>query len=109
MKITFSPQRRGDTLELHRVGDTLTVNGEAFDFSKLGEGDRLPAEAMSSQWFVGPVTRADGVLQLTIMLPLPINYSPAQAFPEPLVLTGDGPVALPQPLPVPDAAQEPEA
>jgi hypothetical protein len=109
MKITLSPQRRDDTLELHRSGDTLTVNGEAFDFSKLGEGDRLPAEAIASEWFAGPVTRIDGDLQLIILLPLPANYSPAQAFPEPLVLTGDGPVALPQPLPSPQVAQEPEA
>jgi hypothetical protein len=109
MIVNLSPQRRDDSLELHRTGDTLIVNGEAFNFHPLGEGDRLPAEAMSSGWFAGPVTRINGELELTILLPLPANYSPAQAFPEPVVLKGDGPVPLPPPLPLPRILRETQA
>lgn len=98
MKIMFSPQRLNEILVASRVGDVLTLNGEAFDFGPLGEGDSLPSSAMQSKWFAGPVTRTSGNLVVTLLLPLPINFSPAQAFPEPLMLTRDGPVKLPQPL-----------
>lgn len=109
MKVLLSPQRRDDNLVVSRAGDALTVNGLVFDFSQMGEGDILPAEAIDSTWFAGPVTRTSGELVLTLFLPLPTNYSPAQAFPEPLTLTADGPVSLPQPLPTPEAAEEPNA
>lgn len=101
MKIDLSPQRRDDTLEVSRTGDTLTLNGETFDLSQVGEGDTLPAVAIKSGWFTGPVTRTNGELALTLLLPMPFNYSPAQAFPEPLTLNCDGPVTLPGPLPAP--------
>jgi hypothetical protein len=109
MKIQFSPQRRDDTLVVVRSGDTLTVNGEEFDLSRVGEGEILPAHAIASEWFVGPVSRVNGEIELTLLLPLPVNYSQEQAFPEPLLLTRDGPVDLPPPLPAPEATQEPDA
>jgi hypothetical protein len=109
MKINFLPQRRDDTLEMSRAGAVLTLNGEAFDFSPLADGDTIPASAINSPWFVGQVANVGGELELTLFLPLPAHYSQAQAFPEALVLTADGPVSLPQPLPVPEASQEPEA
>lgn len=99
MKITLSPQRREDTLEVIKRGDILTVNGEDFDFSPMGELDTLPREAISSVWFAGDVSRAGGELELTLLLPNPRNYSLDQAFPVPLLDVPDGPVALPQPLP----------
>lgn len=97
MKINLIPVGGLPDLVLHRAGDTLMVNGEAFDFSPLAEGDVLPAEAISSPWFGGPVTRTGGELELTLTLPLPVNFSQAQAFPEPVVVAGDGPIALPSP------------
>ena len=111
MKINLSPQRRDDVLEVSRAGAVLVVNGENFDFSQMADGDMLPAGAIASEWFIGEVHKAAGELELTLILPLPINYSPAQAFPEPVVITADGPVALPQPLPVPEAGvtEEPQA
>jgi hypothetical protein len=76
----------------------------------MADGDTLPASAISSEWFTGQVDKVAGVLELTLFLPLPANYSPAQAFPEPLLNVPNGPVALPQPMPItePDA-QEAEA
>lgn len=97
MKINLSPQRRDDDLKVFRMGDVLTINGESFDFTELNDGDTLPIGAISCEWFVGPVTRSAGELELTLILPLPPNFSQAQAFPMPVILTSDGFVNLPQP------------
>ena len=99
MRIKLSPQRRDDTLEVVRAGDTLAINGEAFDFSRMGEGDTLPLSAISCGWFAGDVDKVDGELTLTLFLPNPWNYSPEQAFPVDLGGVPDGPVAFPPPLP----------
>jgi len=105
MKIILSPQRREDALVLRKLGDQLTVNGEVFDFSRLGDGDTLPEGAIHSEWFVGDVTREQGELTLRLLLPIPAHYSPAQAYPEDLVGVPDGEVALPQPLSQPEAGE----
>ncbi|MNN65905.1 hypothetical protein D3C81_1814490 [compost metagenome] len=99
MKIKLYPVSREETLALHKSGDTLTVNGQAFDFSRVAEGDTLPATAIASKWFVGVVERVAGDLEMTVILPIQSNYSPEQAFPADLVGIPDGPVFLPQPLP----------
>ncbi|RVD76884.1 hypothetical protein A9HBioS_3424 [Pseudomonas koreensis] len=99
MIIYLSPQRRDDTLTVSKSGDVLVVNGETFDFSKVGEGDTLPLAAIKSMWFSGDVSRTDGELSLTLLFPNPWNYSPEQAFPVPLKEVPDGAIALPKPLP----------
>ena len=99
MKVTLSPQRRDDIVTFQKSGDTLLVNGEAFDFSKLEDGDVLPREAIKSEWFSGDVTRVDGELWLSLILPNPWNYSQAQAFPAPVLASKDGLIELPKPLP----------
>ena len=95
MQIAFSPVRRNETLTLHRAGDVLTINGEAFDFGPLPDGATLPREAIDSDWFAGPVERIDGLLHLTLVLPHGPHAPEATRYPAPVVLTGDGPVALP--------------
>ena len=77
------------------TGDVLTLNGEAFDFGSLPEGATLPAEAIDSPWITGPVSRINGELHLTLRLPHGPNPSRAVAFPEPIHVTQDGPIALP--------------
>ncbi|MCH4880103.1 hypothetical protein EQV97_22345 [Pseudomonas sp. TMW22090] len=99
MIINLSPQRRDDTLVAFKTGNKLNLNYEEFDFSKLGEGDTLPSNAIGSNWFFGNVERRAGELELTLLLPNPVNYSPAQAFPVPLVNVPDGQVVFPRPLP----------
>lgn len=99
MRIMLSPQRRDDTLTVVRVGSTLTLNGEAFDFSPMSDGDTLPASAIASNWFFDKVDNVGGELELTLILPLPANFSPEQAFPVPLEYVPNGPVAFPQPSP----------
>jgi hypothetical protein len=101
MLIKLSPQRRDDTLEVIRSGSTLIVNGEPFDFSSMGEGDTLPRAAINSEWFAGDVEKLNGRLILTLLFPLPWNYSSAQAFPAPLNDVPNGTVIFPAPLLMP--------
>ncbi len=100
MQITFSPVRSDDTLDVHRTGDILNINGEVFDFSALPDGATLPVDAIASDWFAAPVERTGGILCVTLRLPHgPIPWpAPPEAravtHPAPITLSGDGPVAL---------------
>jgi hypothetical protein len=112
MKLIFSPIRRNDTLTLTRRGDCLTINGTAFDFTPLEDGQELPLAALetgpearsetgSEAWFAGPVRRIDGQLELSMILPHGEEAPQEALFPQPLILTQDGPVPLPGSLPDP--------
>jgi hypothetical protein len=98
MIIKLSPIRCDKVLEVYKSGDVLTVNGVDYDFSFMVDYDTLQADAIQSEWFLGEVTKEDGELTLTLMLPIPANYSQEQAFPVDLVNVPDGLVAFPQPL-----------
>ena len=100
MRIKLSPTRRDDTLSVVRTGNILTLNGVTFDFSQMNDGDTLPRSAIQSEWFAGDVDNVSGELTLTLLLPLPANFSQEQAFPVDLTNVPDGPVILPQPLPI---------
>jgi len=109
MKITLSAVRRDETLVVHRQGAVLTVNGEAFDFSRMQDGDTLPASAVASLWFADntDIDCVGGELELTMILPYPEVHSPAQAFPIPLLSVPDGPVEFPQgPVPSSDPVNQ---
>jgi len=95
MQITLTPQRRDDRLSLSREGDVLILNGEAFDFAAIPEGGTLPRDAVACDWLASDVTRQDGVLHLTLILPHGVDAPHETLFPAPITLTGDGPVALP--------------
>lgn len=95
MKIHLTPMRTDTPLTLHRKGDILTLNGESFDFTELSEGAQLPASAIASDLFVGSVTRKDGELELTLVLPHGAAAPPATLFPVALNIEGNGPVELP--------------
>ncbi|MFJ4056725.1 hypothetical protein ACIPZC_25225 [Pseudomonas sp. NPDC089743] len=103
MIINLSPVRMDEELMVDREGDLLYVNGEVFDFGPLLEGATLPAEAISSKWFSGQVDRIGGELHLTLILPHGADAPEETRFPQPIVLTDDGTVDLPQPsLPAPE-------
>lgn len=95
MHISFSPMRRDDRLELVRQGDVLIVNGEAFDFTSLAEGDSLPRAALACDWLASDVTRAGGAIHLTLILPHGAGAGQETLFPAPRLVTSDGPVDLP--------------
>lgn len=98
MRIKLNPQ-----IPLEYVGplviclkqDTLTIDGEAFDFSPLSEGAQLPAEAVDPDRFTGMISRTNGEISLTLNLPIGPHASYEARFPEPLRITKDGPVELP--------------
>lgn len=97
MRIFFSPQRRDDTLTLERVSaDSIRINGDVFDFSSVPEGVSIPQEDAPSPWISGDIERISGKINLTITLPHGPNPSQAVAFPEPITVDIDGPIALPQ-------------
>lgn len=96
MQINWNPQRRDDSLTVVKQGDILIVNGTEYDFRSIPEGATLPAEAIDSDLFSGPVERINGELVLTLTLPHGPNPSQAVTFPQPITVMADGPVALPQ-------------
>lgn len=94
MKINLLFQRRDDTLEVIKSGDTLTINGTAYDFSVVPDGALLPRDAVDCPWLASDVERIEGMLHLSLIVP----HGPAEVFfdPEPLVNPVDGPLELPQ-------------
>jgi len=96
MKITLSPQRRDDNLQVIKSGDTLTINGTAYDFSVVPDGATLPRAAVDCPWLASDVERIDGVLHLTLLLPNSATASEAARFPQPIITPADGELELPQ-------------
>ena len=95
MFINLSPVRADEHLTVAVAGDTLTINGEAFDFSPLEDGATLPQDAIESEHFAGPVERINGELHVTLRLPHGANAPHETRFPSPIHFTGNGEVALP--------------
>lgn len=96
MYLKFSPQRREEPLELSRTGDVLTINGTVFDFSDVADDEIRPSAAYESDWITQDVTRLNGVLHLTLILAHGSNAPQTTLFPEPITLSEDGPVTLPE-------------
>jgi hypothetical protein len=95
MHIKLSPQRRDDSLTVSKQGDTLTINGTAYEFTGVSEGATLPASATGCEYIASDIERISGVLRLTLLLPHGQNPSQAVCFPEPLINPADGPLELP--------------
>lgn len=95
MVINLSPQVRSDRVLVSKEGDTLTINGEPFDFSPIAEGAILPASAVDCEFIIGDVRRQDGELHLTLLLPISWDAGHEACFPEPIVSPEDGPIKLP--------------
>ena len=95
MQITLSPQSWPDRLSVSKSGDVLTINEYTLDFEPLLEGATLPAGATGCPWIRGPVTRTGGEIHMTLRLPHGPNAPHDTRFPEPITVTEDGPIALP--------------
>lgn len=96
MKITLSPQVSNRTLNISKSGDTLTINGIAYDFSVIPDGATLPAEAVDCEYIMDKIERIDGELHLTLLLPIGPDASESARFPEPIINPTDGTLELPQ-------------
>ena len=105
MIIYFSPVRDDESMTASVAGEVLTVNGKAFNFTQLPDGATLPAEAIDSEHFVGPVERINGEVHLTLRLPHGANPPQHVAFPQPIHVTEDGPVVLPFDAPQEEVAE----
>jgi len=95
MKISLSPMRRDDTIDIVKYGDVLTINGESFDFSSLPDGATIIAGAIPCEWISGHVERIGGVIHLTIILPHGPNAPESVLFPLPISDPPDGEIILP--------------
>lgn len=87
MKIQFYPQRNDIDVVISVSGDIITINGEEFDLSPIGEGETLPHGAISSDIFLGSISRVDEALELGFILPLKNSPHKKLAFPEDVVFT----------------------
>ena len=95
MHITLNPQRRDDALDVSKSGDTLTINGSAYDFSVIPNGATLPASAVDCEFITGNIERINGVLHISLILPHGPNPSQEVAFPAPIINPPDGVLELP--------------
>lgn len=94
--ITLSPQvSEAPALDLSVAGSTLTINGDTLDLSDLQEGDALHAEAIDHPAVVGLVRMTGGVIQIRLVFPIRPGAPDEARFPEPIIVTANGPVALP--------------
>lgn len=86
------------------AGDVITIDGDAIDLTQLPEDGVLPHGAVDSPWVIeNDITRTDGEISLTMLLPIGPNASEASRFPAPIIVDADGPVVLP-PYSAEDAA-----
>lgn len=118
MIITLSPicapilPYNSDPLQIEKVGRDLLINGELFEFSKLQNGDVLPNSAFDLGYIVGDVTcNEQGVVLITLTFPHGYDAPHEAKFPEPILVTEDGPVTLPDacwPPKEPEYPEEPE-
>lgn len=95
MNIFLSPQVSDKKLVVNKQKDVLTINGESFDFTQFPEGAKLPASAVSSAFLIGEITRDNGHLNLTILLPIAVDAPNEVCFPTPLMNVPNGVVKLP--------------
>ncbi len=95
MIIYLSPMRRDAPIEVSVSGDILSIDGEAFDFSAIREGETLSQQDAGCPWLAGDVTRSGGEIILTLILPHGPNAPAETLFPTAISVTTDGPVALP--------------
>lgn len=95
MNITLTPQVRTDSLTLSKAGDILTINGDAFDFSFIAEGDVLPQDAVVCPLLASDVTRTGGEITLTLILPITLGASEDARFPAPILNALDGAIEVP--------------
>ena len=69
MRFKFSPVRANTPLEGSVQGDFLTLNGQVLDFSEVAEGCAEPFTSFDCSWLGSDVTRLDGEIYVTVIIP----------------------------------------
>ncbi|MBD9629737.1 hypothetical protein [Pseudomonas sp. PDM19] len=95
MLIKLSPSRSDDKLIIVRDGEALTINGQVLNFGGIGEGETVSAESLECPWINQPVSRIDGEIVLTLIMPYGLLAGDQSKFPADIVDPPDGPVELP--------------
>lgn len=99
MIISFAPLGvvDGHDWPIRVQGDTIFIDGEAYDFSPLGLGDKLPTGACTPNPFLeqGFITRGANGVEVTIRLPHAPSAPYERRFMEPIIVTEDGDIELP--------------
>lgn len=98
MNITFTPQLRDDiTLaSLSKAGDVLTINGTAYDFSVIPNGQVAYSDAFAGEMVVHASRDFSGELSVTLRLPYANPNAPASViFPDPIQNAPDGAIGVP--------------
>lgn len=115
MNITLSPvcapigSAFSDPLCVSMAGTSVYINGFVYDFKNLNSGDTLISGATDCPYIVGPILRTEnGTLELTLIFPHGYDAPHEARFPEPIHVTEDGPVTLPDACWPPAPAPEPE-
>ena len=112
MNINIITSITTERASFEKRGDSLIINGEVFDFSPLLEGERLPMNAIKSDFFAGAVERHKGILFIPIRLPISEALAESIGIPGPILDAPDGPLDLPkepeiiQPELAPESNQE---
>ncbi|MFK4824863.1 hypothetical protein ACI0FM_08750 [Paenochrobactrum sp. BZR 588] len=96
-KITLSPQFSDQILKIEKRGSVLTIGNKSCDFEQLADGSEIPAEAIENDCIVGGITKTNGIVNVTVLMPYSdvVSYSNADAperirFPEPIMMIDDG-------------------
>ena len=108
MNINIVTSITTERASFEKRGDSLIINGEEFDFSPLLEGERLPMNAINSDFFAGAVERHEGVLFIPIRFPISEALAETIGIPGPIFNAPDGALDLPQEpeIVVPELAPE---
>lgn len=87
MRLTLSPVRMDATLTAAALGDVLTLNGVAWDLATYAGG---------CDWIAGPPVLGPDGWAVTLILPHGPDAPEATRMPAPILVTGDGPIPLPE-------------
>lgn len=120
MTLKLSPQipcGEAVPLVVERRGQALVLNGEVLDLSFMSPGDLLPVGAIDHPLLKSATIERNetGLLIDGLLFHIAANQTdPAACFPEPVIISHDGVVALPAqapapPSPVPEPEPEPVA
>lgn len=116
IKILLTPQVPNGgvmPLSLERKGEALIINGELLDLSFMEVGDTLPPGSIDHPLLASAEIKStsEGLEINSLLFHIDARQTdPAACFPDPVIVTEDGVVALPaQTPPPPPPAPEPES